>query len=397
MAKIARFTPKNTADGWRVNIPAKYSSSGKRERHFFPTQVKALEAVANLKANRETHGTQSRAIAPSLAEQAISAVKLLEPLGVSLLDAVRQFVETETRNLASLSIEDALDAFKASRDRKETSAKQSQAYRLRAEKLTQDFAGRTLSTITGEELQEHLSKTTSGPGAFNQNLRLIRAFWRWCAKPPRKWCEVEPVTHLEAAESISSEIGTLTAKQATAIMRAAEKHFPETVPAFAIALFTGMRQQEIDRLQVGDVTGEGITVPATSAKTKRRRFIQMPEPLAAWLAEYPIGESVTPPDWNRKQKAVRRHAGFKVWCDLITPHEPPADLTEWPSNALRHTAATVAIALGKPIEQLVFEHGHVGGLEMLRRHYIGAMPKAEAIKIWAIGPHGKKLPNIAVA
>ena len=69
---------------------------------------------------------------------------------------------------------------------------------------------------------------------------------------------------------------------------------------------------------------------------------------------------------------------------------PSDDQPEWPQNALRHTAATVSIALGKPIEQLTFEHGHVGGLEMLRRHYVGAMPKAEALKIWALRPEKKR-------
>jgi hypothetical protein len=51
------------------------------------------------------------------------------------------------------------------------------------------------------------------------------------------------------------------------------------------------------------------------------------------------------------------------------------------------------VALGKPIEQLVFEHGHAGGLEMLRRHYVGALPKSEALKIWAIAPLPKQGGN----
>jgi hypothetical protein len=197
--------------------------------------------------------------------------------------------------------------------------------------------------------------------------------------------------------TVTAEIGTLTAAQAGTLLQTAAKHLPETVPAFAIALFTGMRQQEIDRLTAADISTEGITVPATSAKTKRRRFIQMPEPLAAWLAAYPAGETVTPPNWSRKEKAVRRLAGWKVWSNHVPTMKldkpmdatPPDDLPEWPQNALRHTAATVAIALGKPIEQLTFEHGHVGGLEMLRRHYVGAMPKVEALKIWALRPETK--------
>lgn len=132
-----------------------------------------------------------------------------------------------------------------------------------------------------------------------------------------------------------------------------------------------------------------------SAKTKRRRFIAMPEPLGAWLAAYPpTGDTLTPPDWARKQRAVRRMAGFRVWSNLVPKIEitpaleatPPEDLPPWPDNALRHTAATVSVALGKPLEALIFEHGHSGGTQMLKRHYLGAMRKADALKIWALRP-----------
>ena len=408
MARIARFTPKKTPLGtWRLNIPAKFSETGRRERHFFATKEKALAAAATLKEQREVFGINTVAIAPSVAEQATAALRLLEPLGIGLLDAVARFVEMETANRASVRVCDAIAAFRKAGT--EWSASQATAYRLRGEKLVEAFPDRLISTITGEELREHLEETTGGPGAFNQSLRLVRAVWRWCAKPPRKWCTTEAVDHLDAKQTTSGEIGVLSPAQASAVMTAAETHFPEAVPGFAIALFTGMRQAEIDRLQPSDITSEGITVPAVSAKTGRRRFIQMPEPLAAWLKRYPIGESVTPPDWRRKQIAVRRLAGFRVWSDLVPRLDlkpskadgfeatPPTDLPEWPDNALRHTAATVALALGKPLEQLVFEHGHTGGLEMLRRHYIGAMPKREALEIWALRPGGKKSKNLRIA
>jgi integrase len=400
MAKPIKFKPVQTAFGWRLNIPAKFSKTGKRQQLHYPTKQKATDAAAALKERRETFGEQATAISPSLAEAATAAIRLLEPLGIGLLEAVRRFAEVETRNRASVAIETAIADFR--QQGAAWSDSQATAYRLRGDKLIEAFPKRMISTITGEELQKHLAATTSGPGSYNQALRLARAIWHWSAKPPRKWCDSEAVKHLEVQGTVSAEIGVLSHAQALAVLRAAENYLPDTVPAFAIALFTGMRQAEVDRLTQADVSEEGITVPADSAKTKRRRFIQMPEPLAAWLKRYPVGESVTPSDWRRKQIAVRRLAGFKVWSDLVPrlglkPSDadqyeatPPDSLPEWPDNALRHTAATVNIALGKPIETLTFEHGHVGGLEMLRRHYVGALPKAEALKIWAIEPKSKR-------
>ncbi len=409
MARRTLFNPKKTKDGWMLNIPAKYTMTGNRERHFYKTHKDANAASLKLKSKRDKFGENSLSISPTLADQATAAAKILKPLGITLLEAVSRFAEIEKQNRASVPIEDAIAAFRSTGD--SWSRSQSTAYRLRGEKLIEAFPGRIISMIGGEELRVHLEETTGGAGAYNQNLRLVRAIWNWCAKPPRSWCNTEATAHLETQATVSGEIGVLSSKQAETLLRTAEKHFPETVPAFAIALFTGMRQAEIERLNPSDFTEEGITVPALSAKTKRRRFVQMPEPLAAWLAAYPIADSVCPPNWQRKEKAVRYLAGWRVWPGVVPSIKNPAkleDLTEekreefdalpaWPENALRHTAATIAIALGKPIETLTFEHGHVGGLEMLRRHYVGALPKSEAVKIWSIGPNGTKLPTMKIA
>jgi integrase len=446
MARIPKFAYRKTPRGWLVNSPATLTLTGRRERAYFSNRDDAKEHAAKLREKFLEHGGNAQAITPSLAEAATTAERMLEPLGISLLEAVqrfvagerlleplgislpeavRRFVTGEQRARASVTMERAIAEFRAAGgdpiDAKDAKAyrgkgrkwsdSQATAYRLRGDKLTEAFSGRLISSITGEELRKHLEATTGGAGSYNQALRLVRAIWRWCAKPPRKWCDTEAVEHLEGRDAVSGEIGVLSHKQALAVMRAAETYLPETVPAFAIALFTGMRAAEIDRLTPANIAADGITVPAVSAKTKRRRFIQMPEPLAAWLKRYPIGETVTPADWRRKQIAVRRLAGFRVWSDLVPrldlkPKQeatPPDDLPEWPDNALRHTAATVAVAMGKSIETLTFEHGHVGGLEMLRRHYVGALPKAEALKIWAIAPtpkrgaKGKKTSHLRVA
>lgn len=387
-----RFLPKKTPLGkWVINIPAQFTASGKRERQYFATKEKALEAAEPLKKQKEEIGHNAQAISPALAEITTAALKLLEPLGIGLLEAVQKFVELESFNRASTTIEKAIEDFRATG--KSWSKSQATAYRLRGEKLIAAFPNRVVSTITGEELRKHIEKTTTGDGAFNQAVRLTKTIWRWCAKPPRKWCNTEAVEHLDAKETVSGEIEVFKYEEALKIMRTAEKYLPETIPAFAIALFTGMRQAEIERLRPQDINDKGITVPAKSAKTKRRRFIEMPEELLCWLKAYPISkDSITPPDWKRKNVAVKRLAGYKVWSDLVPridktlSPEPPADLPEWRDNALRHTAASIAVATGKPLESLIFEMGHSGGVTMLKRHYLGVMSKETAEKILSIRP-----------
>jgi hypothetical protein len=127
----------------------------------------------------------------------------------------------------------------------------------------------------------------------------------------------------------------------------------------------------------------------------------MPDAFAAWLKAYPIGESVCPANFFRKERAVRRLAGFRVWSDYVPTlnldppelPEPDEDAPVWPHNALRHTAASVAVALDKPLSILLFEHGHAGGEDTLRKHYLGKMPKKDALAITALQPKSAQKRN----
>lgn len=389
MPKITKFKPKQTAKGWCINVPAKFTETGKRERCYYKTRGAAEEASSGFKDKKEKHGESAKSISPTLAEQATAAAAILAPFGLTVLEAARIVAEIETAKLKSSTIESSLLAFLKAKEGKSTSHTRQLDYM--AEALRQDFKGRMLSTISGNELEEHAESRTNGATAFNLRCRLLSSFWRWCAVPKRGWCNPDAIQHFERKESVSGEIGTLTPLQANALLQAAEKHHPDTVAAFSIALFTGVRQAELERLEPSDITAEGITVPARSAKTAKRRFIDMPPTLAAWLKVYPVGESVLPGNWERKERAVRRLAGFRVWSDWVEPNDPPDDLTPWPGNALRHTAATVAIATGEPMSKLIFQHGHSGGETTLKNHYVGRMTKKDALVILTIGPNGTKI------
>lgn len=419
MSKPVRLTPKRYGTSWRLSIPPKLSPTGKRQNLLYRTQALALAAAAKLKKQREEFGIQAKAISPTLADQATAAAALLKPCGISILEAAQQYTaitdllvpfgitpleaaqrvaSSERETIASESVETAVSRFQLAKESK--SEKYKSAVKHMAKHLTEDFAGRQLSTITRSEIESHCGDRTGGPCAFNSRLRLLVTFWRWAAKPPRQWCKADTTAHIDRCEAPLNTIGILTSGQVAKLMATAEEHFPDTVIPFAVALFTGMRQAEIDRLQPEDFSKEGIEIPAINdKKNKRRRFIETPAPLAAWLEAYPITDSFVPANWPRKYDAVRRLAGWKVWSDLVPSIEvdprlkeiPDEDLPEWPNNALRHTSATVVLALGKPIAQLIFEHGHTEDIEVLRQHYIGKITKADAKAIWMIGPNGRKL------
>ncbi len=385
--KTGVTSPKKNAkisSKWKVEIPERLSPTGERQRAFFSTRDKAKNYAAEMRSKYEEFGTNSSNIKPSVADDATSALALLEPYGISLLEAARTIVAAKQAEAASSAMEAALAAFvKTKSGRSYAHAK---AYGYMQRDLEKSFAGRSLTSITTGELLEHTETYAASPASFNALSRLIGAFWRWCARQPRAWCDAKLADVLERKETTKDEIGVLHFADCQKLLAAAQKHYPECVPGFVISLFTGMRKAELTRLQSEDITEDGINLPAASTKTGRRRFIQMPTPLKAWLKAYPVGDTVLPSNWSKKEKAVRRLAGWKVWSDLVETPAPPADFPEWPHNALRHTHASVLVAMGTPLETLTFEFGHSGGAQVLKAHYVGVMPKTEATKILNLLP-----------
>lgn len=378
------FKVRNTPKGWLLNVPKGLSDTGVKQRRYFRTRELANEAAQELRKSFRDHGEKASVLPPRVAGDAFAAWQLLEPHGITLLEAAKRVTREIERAALSAGVDEAATAFCLAKEHQ--SEKQVAFNEKMKLLLTKRFGSRKMVTITPEELVEFLEGITSAPASYNQWIRVVSAFWRWCAKSPRRWCDETVVNGLERKEVRSGDIGVLTFQEAEKLMRTAERMYPDAVHMFAIALFTGMRWKEIERLDPEDITPEGINLPATSAKTNRRRFIQMNAQLKAWLKAYPVGETVLPANWRRKERAVRRFAGWKIWSEAANPASPPDDLPEWPDNALRHTSASVSVALGKPLETLIFEHGHSGGMETMRRHYIGRMPRSEAKKIAALRP-----------
>lgn len=394
MSRPTRFNPVSTPHGWRINVPAKFTESGRRERHFYRTQKLALAAAVAFKAKVAEHGTQAKAIPPSLAERATAAAELLKPYGVDLLEAARIVVAIRQREEASKPLDAAVDLWLL--DCEGLRPKTQAGYRQTAKRLKDALGARLLASVTGEELQAALITPGTPPTAAAGHLRTGRAFWNWCAE--RGWCQSEtfaavklPKTSKEAAE-----IEILAPEEAANLLATAAEHFPQAVASYALQLFAGIRAEEITRLESKHVSTEGIDLPAIVTKKGRRRHITPSATLRAWLAKHPFAPC---PNWKRVDRACRYLAGWKLAPDpdlvpkkLVRDKEKQEACREWPQNALRHSHASYAVSAGVPLESLLFEFGHAGSPNLLRQHYVGRASKAAALEYFAIMPEGMEAP-----
>jgi integrase len=394
MAKRTKFIPVESPNGWRLNVPPQFTETGKRERHYFKTLREAQTAAKGLKKDAAEFGHRSQAIKPSLAEDATAAAALLAPWGVSLIEAARAYAANREREAASKPLAEATAAWLVTCEhlRKSTIT----GYKQTVGKLEAALGVKMLASITTEDLQAVIVKGATAAVAAHR-YRHARAFWRWsCGKG---WCQPEALDRVELPKVKSDgEIGFLTPEQAETLLRTAEKKFPQAVASYALQLFAGIRVEELARLEAGNVTIDGIELGASITKKGRRRHITPSKTLAAWLAKYPFAPC---PNWRRVDRACRYLAGWGVAPppELVTVPEPKKGETlpprpDWPSNALRHSHASYAVASGTSLETLLFEFGHTGNANVLRAHYVGKGSKKQALEFFKIMPEGVEAPAI---
>jgi integrase len=399
MARIPRFKVVDTPRGWCVNLPASMSPSGRRERHYHKTKEKALATAKKFREESREHGAQAVAIGPALADEALQCSNRLVAVGATLTDATNLFLARWAAENESLPLQEAANAWLEARaTRRESTLK---SYRLSLVKLD-GLAEKLMAAITSAEIDKALGN--GGPTAKRTHLRNVRALWRWAER--KGWCDSKVVANIDAPPVPEpQDVTVLTPTQARKLLSTAEKYFPEAVPGFAVALFSGLRSSELQQITWGDIGPDGIEIASRVSKTKRRRVVPVSPTLEAWLDAYSIPNSdlsLCCANWQEKHKGIRRLAGWKVVARIldeqnISPPKLAKNANPWPTNVLRHTHASVEIALGRSLTELVFAFGHSGGTDVLQRHYFGRLSKREAIEILRIGPNGEALGTVKVA
>ncbi len=150
------------------------------------------------------------------------------------------------------------------------------------------------------------------------------------------------------------------------------------VPALAIGFFGGVRTNELRQLDWTNInTAEKrITIPATIAKRRSVRHIDMSDNLLAWLAPYtrhagPVSPADT--EWRYRFDRARKDA----------------KIAHWPHNAMRHSFATYHLADCEDAAKTALQLGH-RDTDLLFRHYRGLTTREDAAKFWSILPEGKR-------
>jgi Site-specific recombinase XerC len=355
---------------WRVNLPAGYTSTGKRQRHFFASKPEAETFARAQRIRLENYGRASSPLTPGQQEAAAIAFQKLARYGVELNTVVADFIVRHDARASSVTFRTLFERFIESKKNR------SQAYRRGLKYTFPRFAALHDCKVCDLQPADIDQETDGMPaGARNAFLCNLRAVFNFGIK--RGWLEANPISRLDFSPIRRGEVVTLTPDEVEALIRSAERNDPALLPYICLSLFSGIRPNELQRLDwrhIDLVEGHIEIVPSVS-KTGRRRIIDIEPSLADWLNHFiaNYGEAtgkVTPlANLRDRLRAIRKGAG----------------LGHWTQDAARHSYASYWLSAHGDINKLVLFLGH-GSADMLWCHYHRAVKRKDAEAYWKIVP-----------
>lgn len=144
------------------------------------------------------------------------------------------------------------------------------------------------------------------------------------------------------------------------------------LPFFAISAFTGLRSDEVGRLDWNEIKVDRslIDLPPTKSKNGRRKLEEISANLLAILSPFVRAEGPVKPA-NRKLSYARTKAALA------------ANIVPWKQNCIRHSFCSYAVAV-RGLDWTAIQADH--STKMLRDCYLEVVSKEDAEGYWAIRP-----------
>ncbi len=326
------------------------------------------------------------------------AIALLEPTGVSLESACREYAEfvritggvppvlvaqdwkkRHSGEVTGKTVQQVVDEFmSAKREGRATRVRGSgrvvsERYLDDLERKLTAFAGRfhcLIGAVAGRDINDFVHGLDVEGRTKNNYRQAINVLFEFARKQkylPRDHAVMDEV---EAAAEADFEIEIFRPDELRKLLTHANE---DLQPVLAIGAFAGLRSAEIERLEWSEINLKDgfIEVKAKKAKTRARRLAPVPDNLATWLKRYGKREGKV---WQQSSSYLT-----KLQAKAAEGAKVP-----WKHNALRHSFISYRVATVKNVDQVALEAGN--SPEMIFQHY-RELVRPTAAKAWfAITP-----------
>ena len=358
-----------------------YREAGRRKRSFFETKEQAQSFAAFKNKEREQNGVEHAEFPTALRVMAQEAVEQLQPFNKTIRDAIQHYVTYLKATARSCSAEQLVEEMLIAKEADGLSKRHVDDLESRLSYFSAKFDGKPVAAISSAEIDDWLRELRVAPATRNHYRSVAIQAYNFAIG--RGYAVENPAAATAKVKTPDENIGILTVTQTARLL---ESTGPEFLPYIAIGSFAGLRSSEISRLDWENINLESglIKVEAlkgTRKNTRRRRFVRILPNLREWLRPFAkLKGDVTPQENFR---------------DLFNSAREGAGITEWPTNALRHSYGSYHLAHFKDVNALALEMGN--SPEMIFAHYRELATPKEAERFWKLRPAGRSRKIVSIA
>ena len=344
---------------------------GKRKKFWFKTEKEAKTAGNERNAEITATGTQDQ-LPYTLRITALEGANELEPFGKTLADAVSFYLTHRKRTTASITVSELCERVSEEFERRlktgEASPRHFTSMKETVKRFRAKFADVPIKAIEGSEIKGWLAQEPLAIKTRNRHLGYIKNIFGMA----KEWKLIveNPFEDVGAFNNPKKEkIEILTSDEMSRFLSALDWDW---LPFFAISAFTGLRSDEVGRLDWNEIKLERslIDLPPTKSKNGRRKLEEISANLLAILSPFVRAEGPVKPA-NRKLSHARSKASHA------------AGIVPWKQNCIRHSFCSYGVA-AKGLEWTAIQADH--DIKMLKKHYLEMVTKEDAAKYWAIRP-----------
>jgi hypothetical protein len=325
------------------------------------------------------------------------------PTGVSLVEAVRGYV-TYSKKIATPVISVAALVEKYKESIKDTIPAHQFAVAIRLDRAAKFFSC-NVSDITAEGVDRWLSSLEQvvkvdgkekriklSPLTRNHHRTTLSALLRFAQMRDYLPGGLTAVDKVKPAKKQEKPIQAYTPAEAYYLLTKIEERWK---PYVALGLFSGIRPQELLRLDWSDIKRDHIEVMGMDSKVGIRRIVPLLPVLSAWINPHRKEKGSIAPefkggDTSRQQslsKAMRDAVAKarKTAMDAnATPEQKALGKMSVIFDGLRHSFISYRVAVVKDLAQVAFEAGN--SVEVIQRHYNKRATEAEAKRFFSLTP-----------
>jgi integrase len=350
---------------------AGYEGGRKKRKRFglrkYGNSIKACRKAADRFITEHATDTLiASSLSPHTKLDAARALDLLEPLGIGLLDAVRELISLrEARGArAPYTFGEAVQAVLQSRLDMRARPEHLRPLRVKLARLSETFGDQLCDSIQTEDLEQYIRRRARSAHTWRNYRRDLGLVFRFAIRRGR--ATRNPAEAISRPEFENEPVPILRWWQLLDILSVAPA---ESMPYIVLSAFAGLRPFELNRVSQDKISLDTrtITIEAKHSKSRQRRFVHIEDALYAWLR----GHVLEPKTYWQVHRLI--HLASTEAKVYMAP------------DVLRHSFASHHLALYGSAAKTAHELGHRSE-EMLYRHYRELVTRDEAETYFSLYP-----------